>query len=109
MRSAGVPDSILMGQMEMVRSVEPADSMPTFGQVYVTTSGGAWVSTRSDWIPGSTGRAYHVFSADGRWRGVVRAPVGARILEIGDDYLLALRTDELDVEFVELFSLSAGQ
>ncbi|MEE8488058.1 MAG: 6-bladed beta-propeller [Gemmatimonadota bacterium] len=109
MRIAGVPDSILMGQMEMVRSVEPADSMPTFGQVYVTTSGGAWVSTRSDWIPGSTGRAYHVFSADGRWRGVVRAPVGARILEIGDDYLLALRTDELDVEFVELFSLSAGR
>ena len=109
LRGRGIPDSILIGQMEMIRSVVPADSMPAFGQVYVTTSGGAWVSTRSDVVPGSTGRAYHVFGADGHWLGVVQAPSGGRILEIGDDYMLALRTNELDVEFVELYTLTAGR
>lgn len=105
MRAAGVPDSIILGQMEMVRSVAPADSMPTFRQVYVTTSGGAWLAFRSDWLPGSTGRPYHVLDADGRWLGIVRAPSGAQILEIGDDYLLALHRNELNVEFVELYAL----
>lgn len=52
--------------------------------------------------------AYEVFLADGRLQGEVTVPAGARLMDVGDDYVLLVRSDELDVPFVELYVLIKG-
>jgi hypothetical protein len=46
-----------------------------------------------------------VFGPEGRWLGLARSPKGVQPLEIGADYLLGLRRDDLGVEHVELYDL----
>ena len=48
---------------------------------------------------------YEVFLADGRLHGEVTVPAGARLMDVGDDYVLLVRSAELDVPFVELYGL----
>lgn len=52
---------------------------------------------------------WSVFSAGGELRGVVEMPHGIEVLDIGVDYVLGLRRDELDVEYVQLFQLRRGR
>lgn len=46
-----------------------------------------------------------VFSPDGVLLGSVALPRGFRPFEIGDDYILGVRTDKLGVEYAEVYSL----
>ena len=48
---------------------------------------------------------YEVFLADGRLLGEVAVPQGARLMDVGDDHVLLVRTGELDVPFVEVYGL----
>lgn len=47
-----------------------------------------------------------VFDSAGRWVGRTQFPVRFRPLDIGGDYVLGVRTDELDVPRVELYRLT---
>lgn len=47
-----------------------------------------------------------VFDADGRWLGVVQTPARFTISEIGEDYILGVARDELDVQYVRLYRLA---
>jgi hypothetical protein len=44
---------------------------------------------------------------EGGDRGVATGFV-VRLLEIGRDYVLALRTDDMDIEYVEVYELDRG-
>ena len=46
-----------------------------------------------------------VFRSTGRWPGRVRLPPRFQLLDVGRDYMLGIRRDSLDVQFVELYSL----
>ena len=49
-------------------------------------------------------------SAGARIRlGDLDIPIGARVLDIGDDYWVLLETDELDVECVRVYELLKSQ
>ena len=48
---------------------------------------------------------YEVFLADGRLIGEVAVPAGARLMDVGDDYVQLVRSSEFDVPFVELYGL----
>ncbi|HUE96210.1 MAG TPA: hypothetical protein VMN39_06100, partial [Longimicrobiaceae bacterium] len=50
-------------------------------------------------------RVWRVFDQSGRWLGEVEVPEGLRILEIGDDYILARAKDANEVERIELYRL----
>ena len=50
--------------------------------------------------------AWDVFSADGAWLGRVHTPGRFRVLEIGSDYMLGVRKDDLDVEHVQVLALT---
>ena len=46
-----------------------------------------------------------IFDTDGQLEATLDAPVGHTMLEIGEDYVLAVWKDELDVEYVRMFGL----
>lgn len=108
---APIPEDRKQEALERALSGPVADSMPVFGPVFVTVDGGAWIGrTRrppegdEEWVP-----EYDVFGPDGRWQGLARGVSGVEPQEIGDDYLLGLRRDDLGVEHVELYALEAPQ
>ena len=52
--------------------------------------------------------AWSVFAEDGVFLGMVETPSGLRLLDIGSDYILGLRLDEDDVEYLEVYDLLRG-
>ncbi|HEX7051583.1 MAG TPA: hypothetical protein VF188_15355 [Longimicrobiales bacterium] len=81
------------------------ETMPAFSALRLDAAGNLWVEefrafmeTRSTWA---------VFAPDGVLLGRVRMPDRFRVLDIGTDYVLGVRTDAMDVEFVELYALPA--
>ena len=46
-----------------------------------------------------------VFNPEGRVLGFVETPAGLDIYEIGEDYILGLATDELGVEYMQVWAL----
>ena len=102
---------------DMLNNVTPAvveeyfpapDFIPRGRSLRVDRSGNTWVGM---WQLGEaeTGHdTYEVFLADGRLLGEVAVPAGSELLDIGEDYVLLVRTDEMDVPFVELYGLLKG-
>lgn len=99
---------------DMLNNVTPAvveeyfpapDSIPRGKSLLVDQSGNTWVGM---WQLGEaeTGHdTYEVFLADGRLLGEVAVPAGSELMDIGEDYVLLARTDEMDVPFIELYGL----
>ena len=48
---------------------------------------------------------WNVFDPEGRWLGTVETPYGGYIYQIGEDFLLGLWVDELDVEQVRVYPI----
>lgn len=80
--------------------------MPGFSDLHYDVEGYVWaIEYTTPWEEPSSAL---VFSADGPLLGRVELPVGFRIGEIGPDYVLGVWRDELDVEFVRLYTLQRG-
>jgi len=80
---------------------------PEFGELVVDGDANLWALD----YPGSgadttRGRSADVFDPAGRWMGAVRFPPRFRPLDIGRDYVLGVRVDDLDVPRVELYRLT---
>ena len=86
----------------------PPETLPAGHALLVDRNGNCWVGRP----PLDTGDAdhdrYEVFLTDGRLKGEVTVPAGARLMDVGDDYVLLVRSDEFDVPFVELYMLIKG-
>jgi len=80
-----------------------ADSMPWIQNVMADALGNVWVMEYG--LPGQDSAAVGVFSAAGEWVGAVPLPPNFRPLEIGEDYVLGVLTDELDVPHLVRFGL----
>jgi hypothetical protein len=59
--------------------------------------------------PPGTPRGWEVLRPDGRWLGAVRLPDGLEPFEIGRDYVLGWRQDDLGLISVELYALERGR
>lgn len=109
MTDGGVQPEIIEWQVGTIERAPGREFMPAFDGAHVTVDGGAWVrrSAGADaWVGGKPVR-YDVFGPDGRWRGLAEMTRAVRPLEIGTDYVLGVRRDDLGVEFVELYELEA--
>lgn len=83
-----------------------ARNRPGFVDLHYDAEGYLWATEyRAPWEEGASAL---VFSADGPLLGKVELPPGFEIEEIGSDYLLGVRRDELDVEYVHLYGLQRG-
>jgi hypothetical protein len=46
--------------------------------------------------------AWEIFSPEGEWLGAMRTPAGFDVLQIGADYIVGVRRDDVDMEHVEV-------
>jgi len=79
------------------------DTYPAFDRLVVDEVGNLWFAEYPR--VRATRGAYTVFDATGRLLGTVRMSPGIRVVEIGDDYVLGYRLDELDVQHFGVYDL----
>lgn len=89
--------------LEYVENAPVADSLPWIQNVMADPLGNVWVMEYEG--PGRDSAAVGVFSAEGEWLGAIRLPPSFRPLEIGDEYVLGVVTDELDVPHLVRYGL----
>lgn len=91
-----------------------AEELPAFSGLVVDRTGNVWLREYHVSHAATTlqyQRTYEeptswsVFGPSGRWHGEVVMPARFSVLEIGEDYVLGMRRDEFDVEYVQLFDL----
>ena len=89
-----------------VREIPFPERMPLYRRLLVDAQGSVWAKRFSPSWEGDS--SWYVFDGRSVWLGEVSTPPGLRIFEIGADYVLGLRRDELGVQFVVMFPLDRG-
>jgi len=85
-----------------------AEAFPAFGEIWIAdAAGNLWVQNFA--TPADPQPPFTVFDRDGRWLGVVAFPDRFTPHEIGEDYVIGVSRDELDVETVRRYPLLKGQ
>jgi len=88
---------------ELSRQVELPATKPAYTQILVDSRENVWVAE----YPEHDGdrSLWDVFDPEGRWLGKVETPYGGYIYQIGEDFLVGVWVDELDVEQVRLYEI----
>jgi hypothetical protein len=79
---------------------------PAFGGLAVDPDGNVWVQAYPR--PADESVTWAVLGPDGAQLARVRVPRPLQVMEVGRDYLLGLRKDELGVEKVEMYTVTRG-
>ena len=90
---------------EVAANVPLVDAFPAFGPVMGDALGHLWVADFKRPADEYPGTRWTIFDRDGRALGLVETPEMRAVYEIGEDYILGLGTDDLGVEYVELWGL----
>jgi hypothetical protein len=91
---------------EIRRSLETMpipETMPPYGAIQADDAGNLWVGAWAMYP--ETAAIWDVFDATGAWLGTVPVPSGFGPWDIGDDWILGVEQDELDVEYVVVYPL----
>jgi hypothetical protein len=80
-----------------------AEELPFFGEVLLDSDGYLWVQDYS--TPFFLNPNWSVFHPSGQWLGEVQMPSGLRVTDIGKDYVLGVRMDEVGVQYLQVFGL----
>ena len=86
-----------------IESMPTSPSKPAYGSLLADETGHLWVSAWSTYsrVPAS----WIILDPGGVWLGTVRTPERFYPYAIGEEWVLGLETDELDVEYVALYPL----
>ena len=105
-RLARLPEERRERAAEVYANVPLVDAFPAFAGTVGDALGHLWIAEFER--PGEEyeGTLWTVFDREGRVLGLVETPEGLTIFEIGEDYVLAKVTDELDIEYVRLWGLT---
>lgn len=91
-------------QRRLVETLPHRPMLPAITGIHVDRQDNLWL--RAYVPPGASAAEWSVFDPQGHWLGIVEVPAELHVLEIGDDWMLARRTDPLDgVEQVVLHRL----
>jgi hypothetical protein len=82
------------------------ETMPVYEDLVVDAAGNLWV--RDYQLDGDAPSEWVVFDGSGRMLGSVTTPAGLEVTEIGEDFVLGIWRDELDVQHVQLYELMKG-
>ncbi|MXW55299.1 MAG: hypothetical protein F4Z33_02640 [Gemmatimonadales bacterium] len=89
--------------LDEVGDMPLVDAFPAFGRALVDRLGHLWIEEYR--LPGEEHRLWTVFDPEGRALGLLEMPGSFRVREIGEDYILGTRTDDLGIEYVESWPL----
>ena len=94
---------VAVSARERFQKTPAAAAMPAYDRLIADAAGGLWARLFAP--PWETATRWRVFDAEGRWLSDVTLPGDLQVFEIGGDYVLGKRTDELGVEYVQLHAL----
>ena len=97
------PDQALFERQLRERRRDFEGPMPLFLAAYGDRTGNVWFSEYD--LSTLNVMTYFVLSREGEWLGSVTFPKEIRILQISDDRVLGVETDEFDVQAVVLYRL----
>ena len=78
------------------------ETFPAYRSFKVSDDGSLWVE---NFIVPNEQPSWAVFREDGRFLGDVETPIGAQVTHIGDDFVLVIWEDELEVQQVQMYEL----
>lgn len=105
-RFAGLSEEDREPRMTVAADVPLVESFPAYSRMRGDALGNLWVGEFRLPEAAYEGALWTVFDAEGRVLGFVETPGGLSIFEIGGDYILGSTTDEMDVEYVQLWELA---
>jgi hypothetical protein len=88
---------------QLFREWSYPDSQPVYDQLLVSTAGDVWV--RHFAIGQQPTARWSVFDPAGRWLGEVTTPGDLVVMELGEDHVLGLWTDDYGVEYVRVYAV----
>ena len=100
------------GLRRMWRGMPRAPHLPVLRSIHMDGTGHLWLQPY--YVAGVEPPPFEIVAPDGTWLGSVRLPPGlhrafiqyqAPYMEIGDDYVLGVWTDELDVQYVRMYRI----
>jgi len=89
-----------------LRDMPTPETMPAYQGLLLDEDGFLWVEDFRQ--PGQGQRTWTVFDRDGTPRTRLSLPSDNRVLEIGEDYLMAVFEDQLGVQYLRLYALHRG-
>jgi hypothetical protein len=106
-RTPVLPAAMIEQLERQLEAMPLPETLPAFNELLEDRSGYLWV--RRVHPEGGAGREqWEVFGPEGALQATVEVPRVARVLEIGDDYVLAVSRGAYDVESVHLYELRRG-
>jgi hypothetical protein len=91
-------------ELDYLSAMPFEESFPAYEEIRVDSNGFLWI--RALRRPRAEGpQRWLVIDPQGQALGEVEIPEGLRVLEIGDDYVLGVQRDDLDVEHVRVYGL----
>ena len=97
-----IPESERPFLQEFFHAMTYPDSLPTYSQVRIDPDGYVWAERFEVF---ELSGQWDLYSDEGEFLGIVTLPADLRVLEIGRDFVLGVREDELGVEYVQEFEL----
>lgn len=98
-------DDEWLSQMQpILAKIDPLATLPFYQAAHLDRAGHLWV--RNFAAPGEDDTSWSVFDQEGRFLGDVSMPVDLLVKEIGEDYVLGIWRDDLDVEYVHVYELA---
>ncbi len=76
-----------------------------FSDLRVDPTGMVWLRTGRHFPPKAPSNEWTGFSREGVLLGTLSLPERLEVLEFGEDYVLGVWKDEMDVEYVRLYAL----
>ena len=110
---SGAPPEELDRVRQMWRDRRRAPVLPVLRSIHIDATGHLWLVPY--YVAGADPPPFEIHSPDGTWLGSVALPPGlerafiqyqAPYMEIGDDYVLGVWTDELDVQYVRMYRIN---
>ncbi|NJD19447.1 MAG: hypothetical protein FIA95_09235 [Gemmatimonadetes bacterium] len=93
---------------EIVAMLPAPGTRPANPALLVDSEGCVWAGAYLSAVTMDEPRTWEVFDPAGAWLGTLSTPARYTVFEIGKDYVLGVRRDDLDVEHVELLRLNRG-
>ncbi len=85
-------------------SVTIPETMPAYESFIASEDGSLWAENFT-YATSDEQQSWAVFRDDGRYLGVVDTPMGAQVTHIGDDFVLVIWEDDLEVQQVRMYEL----
>jgi len=89
-------------------AVDETQPLPLFGQVVGTGSGAVWVTPFMPGGPPATASEWRVAAPNGGWLGLAQFARPIRLLHVGADHIVAVHTDDFDVQSVAVYENPFG-